>query len=206
VVTRFAQGISYVLTPLVLPTAVLVLALINIGSQASDILAAGAIALTAFLLIPLADILWMIRRGKTTTIDVPERQSRTEVFALTIVTASAALLVNRTLVLPSSGLIDVILITYTVNLILVMGVNLFWKVSVHMVTLSGSLAILLIVSAISGETSTILEASSIRPFLLLIPLVGWARFRLKAHTAAQIVVGATLGFCGHWLVMLSLVG
>ena len=81
--TRFAQGISYVLTPLVLPTTVLVLALVNIGSQASDILAAGAIALAAFLLIPLADILWMIRRGKTTTpLDLGKPRGVDDVFVM----------------------------------------------------------------------------------------------------------------------------
>ena len=87
-----------------------------------------------------------------------------------------------------------------------MGINVAWKISVHMAALGGSIAILVIAAGLSGENSPVLTPSTVYPILLLIPLVGWARYHLKAHTVAQIVVGAVIGFCGHWLALLVQVG
>ena len=203
---QFARLVSLAFTPLLLPAAVAALVLLDIGSGGVEIAATVSLALACFLIVPLADILWMVSRGKTPSPDVPNREARTEPFAVAIVFGSIAILAIRVMGMHGEPIIHAILVTYVINLILMMGINAAWKISVHMAGLGGSIAILLLVAGLSGESSALLSRATVVPLLLLVPLVGWARYRVKAHTMAQIVVGAVLGFCGAWLVLLAQVG
>ena len=206
VTDRVAKIVSVVLSPLLMPAVVALLVLWDIGSDAGEIVATTSVVLFALFVMPLADIVWMIRRGKTHTLDVPNRAARTEPFTTAIIAGSAAVVAVRTLDMHGEPLIHAILVAYIINMILVMGINSAWKISVHMAGLGGSIAILLVVSGLSGESSVVLTGSTVLPLFLLIPLVGWARYTLKAHTMAQIVLGAIIGFCGHWLALIAQVG
>jgi membrane-associated phospholipid phosphatase len=61
-------------------------------------------------------------------------------------------------------------------------VTLFWKISFHGATIS------------AAATATLMVAgSSAWPMMLLVPLVGWARVRLKRHTLRQVIYGSLVG-------------
>lgn len=205
-VDRFARVTSIALSPLLLPTIVTSLVLLDIGSEPIEIIATGSIVVVCLFAVPLADIVSMVRRGKTPTLYVPNQWARTEPFAIAVISGSAAVMGIRALGMHGEPLIHVILITYVINIVLVMGINVAWKISVHMAGLGGSIAILWLVSGLSGDNSATLTNATVLPLLLLIPLVGWARYQVKAHTIAQIAVGTVVGFCGHWLAMLAQVG
>jgi membrane-associated phospholipid phosphatase len=63
-----------------------------------------------------------------------------------------------------------------------MLINSRWKISAHSAGLSGPLTVL---AWIFGFKTL--------PLFLLIPLVGWSRLYLKAHTFWQVVAGTVLG-------------
>jgi hypothetical protein len=74
---------------------------------------------------------------------MPNREARTEVFSVTILSACLAIWINRQMSYDAESLVHVIIVTYVVNLMIGMGINLFWKISVHMMAICGSLAILM---------------------------------------------------------------
>ena len=87
-----------------------------------EIAATVSLVLLCFFVVPLIDILWMVRRGKTATPDVPNREARTEPFTVAIISGSAAVLIIRAMGMHGEPIIHAILITYIINIILVMGV------------------------------------------------------------------------------------
>ncbi len=64
----------------------------------------------------------------------------------------------------------------------VLGITTVWKVSLHTSVAAGTLAVLTLAY---GPPTLVLAP--------LIPLLGWSRVRLNAHTPGQTVVGAVLG-------------
>ena len=61
-------------------------------------------------------------------------------------------------------------------------VTLFWKISFHGAAIS------------AAATTTMMMAGSYAwPVVLLVPLVGWARIRLKRHTLRQVIYGSLVG-------------
>lgn len=200
---KLAQAVSYLLSPLVMPVAVTSIALSAAGASQHAILTNGSVAFVAFFVIPLVGIVSLLVRGETASLDVPERPVRTRLFAVTFVAGVLGLLVCQSLGL-ETALVLPIMASFVLILAATAWINLFWKISVHMIAISGALAILLAVSTVLGPGGSWLRMPVIVPFLLLIPLVGWSRLYLRAHTIDQIVGGALLGFFGHFAAILLL--
>lgn len=73
---------------------------------------------------------------------------------------------------------------YTVNTLLVMLINLKWKISVHATGLGGPIAAFCL--AVSWAVLPVM--------LALLALVCWARLYLRAHSLGQVLAGSVLGF------------
>jgi membrane-associated phospholipid phosphatase len=196
---RLAYAISVLLSPLVLPAVVAVILLFGLDAHPLEISMTALVVAAAMLVFPLLDILWQIRRGNTNSLDVPNREARTEIFVVAILGVSAAVFSMRALSLTGQPVIHALLIAYLLNLVLIMGINLFWKISVHMVGMGGAVAIFWLASGLSQNSTPMLSLVLSVAFLCLVPVVGWARLRLRAHTLSQVVAGALVGFIGHWL-------
>ncbi len=69
-------------------------------------------------------------------------------------------------------------------------ITFWWKISIHMASLGGYLAILIWGCLSAGRP--VLIAFLIT--LMLATLLGWARVERKAHSPAQVVAGLLLGF------------
>ena len=87
---------------------------------------------------------------------------------------------------------------YPINTALIVLINLRWKISVHMTSLAGFVSILLFVAmtiwrALPPETELVLTVVTVAPLLVLLPLLMWARIRVKAHTLGQVVAGTVFG-------------
>lgn len=72
---------------------------------------------------------------------------------------------------------------YISNTIIVIFITHYWKISAHMLGISGPLAALTYVLGWYGLL-----------FSLLLIGVGWSRLYLKVHTPAQVLAGALMGF------------
>ena len=70
---------------------------------------------------------------------------------------------------------------YTLSTILVQFITRYWKISTHALGITAPLVALMM-----------LYGRQPLPFLVLIPMVCWARVYLKAHTLLQVIAGAVL--------------
>jgi len=71
---------------------------------------------------------------------------------------------------------------YTFSTLIVQYITRFWKISTHALGITAPLVAL-----------TMLFGRQPLPFMVLVPMVGWARVYLKAHTFMQVVGGCALG-------------
>ncbi|MFN2461824.1 MAG: phosphatase PAP2 family protein [Candidatus Velthaea sp.] len=71
---------------------------------------------------------------------------------------------------------------YAASSLLVQLITRWWKISTHALGITAPIVALMY-----------LFGHEPLPFLILIPIVGWARVYLKAHTPLQVVAGTLLG-------------
>ena len=70
---------------------------------------------------------------------------------------------------------------YLVSTLIVQYITRYWKISTHALGITAPLTAL-----------TLLYGRQPLPFMVLIPMVCWARVYLKSHTIMQVVAGAGL--------------
>ena len=66
-------------------------------------------------------------------------------------------------------------------IVIFMGINLLWKISLHTAFIAASVTILIIVYGATGAFTAV-----------LIPPVAWARMEMKLHSPTQVATGALL--------------
>jgi membrane-associated phospholipid phosphatase len=70
---------------------------------------------------------------------------------------------------------------YAASALVVQWITRYWKISTHALGITAPLVAL-----------TVLFGARPAPFYALIPLVGWSRVYLRAHTVLQVVAGTLL--------------
>ena len=70
---------------------------------------------------------------------------------------------------------------YTVSTLVIQFITRYWKISTHALGITAPLAVL-----------TLLYGNETLPFWVLVPMVGWARVYVKAHTVMQVIAGSAL--------------
>ncbi len=132
------------------------------------------------MLLPLLFIVWQVRRGTITDVDVQLREQRKWPQLVTIGGTLIAYLIISANGGPRSMLVlsAASLLQSTAFYV----VTLRWKVSVHAATAAGALVIL-----VWRFGPTALAA------VLVLLLVGWSRVRLRRHSLGQAIAGAVMG-------------
>jgi membrane-associated phospholipid phosphatase len=131
-------------------------------------------------IFPTAFVYYLIYKRKIDHPFIPEREKRTIPYLFAVVSAFVGFLIL--LYFKAHWLILAGQWCYVSNTFLIALINSRWKISAHSAGLSGPL---MLMAWIFGY--------EILPFFLLIPLVGWSRLYLKAHTFWQVVIGAVVG-------------
>ncbi|MBC5809445.1 MAG: phosphatase PAP2 family protein [Candidatus Eremiobacteraeota bacterium] len=141
-------------------------------------LAFGSTLFTSFG--PMLYVLWLYATDRIADLDMSVRSEREAVFGAFVVfylLGTAALWfahAPRLLIATMGG--------YAIASLIVQYITRYWKISTHALGISASLASLFYVFK-----------QQPLPFMILVPLVCWARVYLKAHTFGQVVGGAVLG-------------
>lgn len=151
----------------------------------------GALAVLFVCVLPFAAVLLLVRLGKITDHHVSDRRQRAPVTAMALLSLLAGLGLLTVVNAPASVIVTVLAI---VGSVVVLGViSVFWKISGH----AGAVAL-------STAIAVLMLGAPWIPLMLLIPAVCWSRVVLRAHTAAQVVVGALVGggvAAGLWLLL-----
>jgi len=130
-----------------------------------------------FAFIPFLSILYFYRKN-VVDLYVSKRKTRTPFFLIAITSYSVAAII---FLVTSTKIMFLLALGYVVVSIILMVVNLFWKVSVHCAGVTGPIFSLIFVFGINAL-----------PLSLIVGLVGWSRIKLKNHTFAQTFVGTLI--------------
>ncbi len=175
---RLARWVSDALCPPVVATLSIVTVAAYLATPAAWKWAALFLALT--VAAPTLYVIWLLYRGEVTDLHLRVRKQRIKPMIVIVTTTSGAWLMLTVRHAPSL-LVGVATAGMALTLILLL-VTLRWKISGHTTAIS-SFAVL----------CCLLMGPAAAPMVLSVPLVAWARVRLRRHTLAQTIAGAVLG-------------
>jgi membrane-associated phospholipid phosphatase len=129
---------------------------------------------------PMLYVFWLYSTDRISDLDMSVRHEREVVFSAFVVFyllgAIALWLVHAPRVMIAA------MLGYFSSTLIVGYITRYWKISTHALGITAPLVALIL-----------LYGRQPLPFLVLVPMVCWARVYLKAHTVAQVVAGAGLG-------------
>lgn len=190
-----ARLISDLMNPLVIPPAVLIITSWMAGLSGYNIGSVAVVALFFYLLIPLSLGFYLLRKKRIASLDLPSRKARNPLYAYSIISALAACLCFAFTPELNHPLLMMITIVYLINLMIGFLINLRWKMSVHTAALASSGAIFLYSYYLSSSSPLLAtEILSLTILLVLLPLMIWARYRLRIHSLPELFGGVVTGF------------
>jgi membrane-associated phospholipid phosphatase len=150
---------------------------------------------TALSVLPvLAVVACLVRRKKLDGFYANPRPQRTGIYLLA--SAFGALGYSLLWYLEAPELLVATFAAGLASIVIFAGINLVWKISLHMAFLAGAVVILLIVYGVAAVGT-----------LILLPFVAWSRMVLKQHSLLQTAAGALIAaaivlgvFWGYGLV------
>ncbi len=128
---------------------------------------------------PMLYVFWLYSTDRISDLDMSVRHEREVVFSTFIIfylAGAAALWLAH-----APRLLIAAMLGYFASTLIVGYITRYWKISTHALGITAPLVAL-----------TMLYGRQPLPFLVLIPMVCWARVYLKAHTVAQVLAGAGL--------------
>ncbi|MEM1096781.1 MAG: hypothetical protein AAGJ10_19455 [Bacteroidota bacterium] len=201
-----AHVLNYTVSPLLLPPVVLGLLMMHFGAAPGELLWVVSVAFAVLGVLPLLYLLALVKDRRVRSIEIRDRHERFRPFLvglgfylLAVVLLAATVTTARTLVLA-------VLAGMILNAIIVLAITLWWKVSVHLTSLGGSVAVLgfLVTTEWSATSSESWILAGTLVGVLLLPMLAWARVRVGAHTWTQTVAGAFLGVSVPWVFLIGL--
>jgi membrane-associated phospholipid phosphatase len=129
---------------------------------------------------PMLYVLWLYSTDRIADLEMSIRSERERVFGVFVIFYSAGaaalwLLHAPALLVASMG-------GYATATLVTQYITRYWKISTHAIGITAPLVALIY-----------LYGQQPLPFLVLIPIVGWSRVYLKAHTPLQVIAGSALG-------------
>ncbi|ODA89447.1 hypothetical protein ATY41_05970 [Leifsonia xyli subsp. xyli] len=183
---RVGHILSEALGPAPLLTIAFVEARLQVGS------AAGWWALLPILgvaVLPYLAMIWLAHRGRVSDRFVGKRSQRLPILlgALVVVAVIVILLAAEAPWEATS-----LTIASAVGLVVVMAVNVVWKMSIHMA----------IAAFLWAYQLTVLPGWLVVLLVLAVVALGWARIAARAHTLAQVIAGCGAGLAVFGVYML----
>ncbi len=177
---RVARTLTNVLAPV--PVGILALVLIagRYTASARSAFAWVAVSVLLVTLVPLAYIVYLLRRGEVTDLHLNRREQRPRIILVSLVSWAVALAVLIGFRAPWQlvAFLAAGLLAFVVS----GAITLRWKISFHTGVASGVVAVLTLIFGV-GTLVT----------LPLLAVLAWARVELRDHTAAQVIAGVLVG-------------
>ena len=198
IILRLAQFLSILFHPLWMPLVIY----ISVREIDPFYIAPTEADMFVFLLLginivaPAISMLVMIKYGMLSSIDLRNRKERFGPYMLVIFyyVVSYTMLKWKGPYLPDS--VFSFFLSVIVSLIISMLINLFWKISVHMLAQGGIFGTLLGLNVIHPNMDLLYPTLS----LVVAALTAYSRLYLKAHTHGQVYPWFCLGTCANSLI------
>lgn len=176
---RLAKLISNIVNPFLVSSVVIILLSFESTSSTSNALKWASVSIALSVLPVFAVVIYLVRNQKLEGIFVNPRHQRNKIYLL-----ASTLAVVGCLVLFYAGaprLLVAAFVAGLVGIVVFMGINFFWKISLHTAFAAASVTVLIIVYGAIGASTAV-----------LLPPVAWARTGTKFHSPAQVTTGALL--------------
>lgn len=177
---RLARIVNEVLAPSPLSVAVLALVAWRLAPPGGNALAWVLVGVLCAPVLPTLYLVRQMRRGRVGDHHVRLRQQRPPIIVAFLAGGLLALALLARLGAPREVL--ALVGSGVVSAVVALVITLRWKISVHVGTVAGTVAVL---AQLFGPAMLLLA--------LLVPLVAWARVRVSDHTVGQVVGGAIVG-------------
>jgi membrane-associated phospholipid phosphatase len=138
-----------------------------------------SISITFSSIGPMLYVFWLYASDRISDLDMSLRREREMVFSAFVVfylLGAAVLWLAH-----APKLMVAAMLGYFFSTLIVQYITRYWKISTHALGITAPLVALLL-----------LYGRQPLPFLVLVPMVGWARIYLKSHTVTQVLAGAIL--------------
>lgn len=191
---RVSLLFSYLFQPMLMPFLVFLFLLFETPSSNNlsvgiKIYILGLILMTTFV-IPLLTLLVLKIQLKLSSIDLIDRKERVIPFlSISILYIITSFLFYRNIDLNEELMLAIICITASVVLLAI--TTSFWKISAHMIGLSGLIGIILAYTIKSPNEHLLIILTSV---ILVTGAVGSSRLFLNIHRPLEIFGGFILGF------------
>ncbi|MFY9719553.1 MAG: hypothetical protein WAK16_07900 [Candidatus Cybelea sp.] len=128
---------------------------------------------------PMLYVFWLYATDKISDLEMSVRSEREMVFSAFVVFDSLG--AGALWLAHAPRLMIAAMLGYLVSTLTVQYITRYWKISTHALGITAPLAAL-----------TLIYGRQPLPFMVLIPMVCWARVYLKAHTVLQVLAGVAL--------------
>ena len=168
------------ITHLLSPVGVAALVFSAIPLLTGEGIGAGLVALSIFVLLPVALVKRVRKVWAIEDIYDPGPQMRARILALGNIVYLIGFIALK--MIESGPIMLWSAASFLSGGVLVWVISRYWKISIHAVGVSGGAVILLVAGG-----------ADLWPVVLAPLAVGWARLRSGAHTTGQLVAGSVLG-------------
>jgi len=176
---QIANLVSNILNPFLVSLVIILLLSFESTRSPLDALRWSAI-LVAISIVPVYSVVvYFGRNDRLGSRFIDVRKQRTKIYLLAGICALVGCII-----LVYSGAPLILLATFVAGLsatVVFMGINLWWKISLHAAFIAASVTVLVILYGSIGTVT-----------VMLLPLVAWARVELGHHSLAQVAIGAFL--------------
>jgi membrane-associated phospholipid phosphatase len=175
-----ARWVSHLISPHIVGVIITAAIAFQFSQNPFETLVWLSLLLPLIIVPPLAYLFWLVHKGQLEDIYMPRRETRIRPLTVIMVWLLVCLGLIRYWRAPQ--IVEAFVLVTIVLVGVLSLVTLYWKISFHGATIS------------AAATATVMVTGSYAwPVVLLIPLVGWSRIRLKRHTPRQVIYGSLVG-------------
>jgi len=178
-IKRIANLTSIIFSPFLVGLALILLVSFESTASILDAIKWSLILIALSILPIYLVVVYLVRSNKLDGILGSIRQQRSKIYALAAILAGIGCIILFYLKAPLIML--ALFATGFFGTAIFMGINLWWKISLHTAFIAASVTLLVILYGFIAAVA-----------IVLIPLVAWSRLELESHSPAQLVAGALL--------------
>ena len=140
-----------------------------------------------YAIAPVVGVFYLYLSGRISDFDMSDRLERSRAFLIFVCIDLVAALV-LTLVHAAVQLLAIAWGLFTAT-VAIMIITRWWKISTHAFGVTGPFAVMYVLFGLAPL-----------PYVIIVPLVWWARVYLRVHTLAQVLAGAVLAVASTLVV------
>lgn len=176
---KLAKTLSYVFDGSFISVPIYIAICLAVAENLADAFAWAMLCILFNVLIPYFYILFLYRKREINDLHIPLKRNRIKPLAVSLASYAAGYLTLHFLKSPLF-LKSIFAISITLNIIYII-ITFYWKISLH----ASWIAFVVV-------TLNVLFGSWMLLLLPLVPIVGWARIKIKRHTLNQVILGAAV--------------